>query len=67
LNLSSVQDPRAEKDLVSDLDIDRNGLAALVANARIDGDDLAFLQLSLAVSATMIPPTALSSASMRHT
>src|SRR6266852_2562866 len=39
--------PFAEQDVVADLDVDRDELAALVAAARSNGDDLALLRLLL--------------------
>src|SRR6266404_3636669 len=39
--------PFAEQDAVADLDVDRDELAALVAAARSNGDDLALLRLLL--------------------
>ena len=39
--------PLAEQDAVAGLDVERDELAVLVAGARADGDDLAFLRLFL--------------------
>ena len=39
--------PLAEQDAVAGLDVERDELAGLVAGARADGDDLAFLRLLL--------------------
>ena len=45
--LTSVPGPFAEQDDIAGLDIERDQLAAFVAGAWADGDDLAFLRLFL--------------------
>jgi hypothetical protein len=54
--------PFAEQDAVADLDVDRDELAALVAAAGANGDDLALLR---AVSGMIMPPAVFASASIR--
>jgi hypothetical protein len=53
--------------VVTDLDIDRNELASLIAASRAHGDDLALLRLLLDGVWMMMPPADFSSASMRLT
>jgi hypothetical protein len=57
--------PCAEQDAVANLDVNRDELAALVAAARSNGDDLALLWLLLGGVGNDVPPAVFASASIR--
>jgi len=67
LDLDRLARVLAEQDLVTDLDVERNDLAVVVALARSNRDDLALVGLLAALSGMTMPDAVLRSWSRRLT